>query len=334
MKKHEIVGIENALIDILVKSSDEEIEKLGLKKGVMQLVESDEQKKLLASLENSDAEYELGGSTANALRGAAVLGAKTLYSSALGNDKWNDIFRKRLAELNIADRTVIKEGQTGSCAVLVTPDAERTMNTFLGACRLYSREDLPVSDIESCSIFFSTGYVWDMPNQIDAIEEAVRLAKASGALFALDIADPFVVSRNGERFKEMAASDLIDILFANADEAKMLTGKEGEHAAAELHKNIPLVAVKVGSKGSFVAHNGKIEKVGIFPTEPVDSTGAGDMYAGGFLFGLAKGCDPLTCAKIGSFLAADNISRIGVRLSSDIKEKIVKAVPEIKEIIV
>lgn len=330
MKKYEIAGIENALIDILVRSTDEEISLLGLKKGVMQLVESEEQKRLLESLDNKNTEIELGGSVANALRGAAALGARTLYSSALGKDKWRDVFRKRLLELGIEDRTVEKDGFTGSCAVLVTPDAERTMNTYLGACRMYSKDDIPMEDIKNCSIFFSTGYVWDMPNQIEAIEEAVSVARNSGALFALDVADPFVVSRSGGRFMEMAKSGLIDIIFANAEESEMMTGKKGRDAAEYLGKYVPVAAVKAGKDGSYVFSGDSVAKIDIYPAEAVDSTGAGDMYAGGFLFGITRGFDPVLCAKIGSVLAADNISRTGVRLSPDIKMKLLDYIPELK----
>lgn len=328
MKKTiDITAVENALIDLLVHVDEETITRNHLDKGIMKLVDQDVQAQLLASV-GAQAEVETGGSAANVLRGAAALGATASYSSAIGDDRNGRLFKERLAALGITDRTRVHPGQTtGSCVVLVTPDAERTMNTHLGACREYVPADLPADDIAATQLFFTTGYMWDTPNQIEAVETALVLARRAGAKIALDVADPFAVNRSGDAFRQLMEDGLIDILFANAEEAKMLVDAEGETAALKIAEQVPLVAVKAGSEGSFVATGGSIFRAEIFPVTAVDSTGAGDMYAGGFLFGVARGLDPLTCARLGSFLAADNIARIGVRLSADIREKAAAAIP-------
>jgi sugar/nucleoside kinase (ribokinase family) len=326
-KTIDITAVENALIDLLVHVEDDAIVRNGLDKGIMKLVDQDVQTQLLASV-GAQAEVETGGSAANVLRGAAALGAKASYSSAIGDDRNGRLFKERLAALGITDRTRVHPGQaTGSCVVLVTPDAERTMNTHLGACREYVPADLPADDIAATQIFFTTGYMWDTPNQIEAVETALVLARRAGAKIALDVADPFAVNRSGDAFRQLMEDGLIDILFANAEEAKMLVDAEGEAAALKIAEQVPLVAVKAGSAGSFVASGGTVHRAEIFPVTAVDSTGAGDMYAGGFLYGVSRGLDPLTCARLGSFLAADNISRIGVRLSVDIREKAAAAIP-------
>ncbi len=319
----DICAIENALFDHLVRATDAEFQKLNLTKGVMQLVSSETQKELLTNLNARSIETELGGSAANTIKGASMLGAKTVYSSKVGNDIYGINFTKRLIELGITERLAISnETQTGTCVVVVTPDGERTMNTNLGACREYQKSELPENDIRKSKILFTTGYMWDTENQIEAIEHAIAFAKECNTKIALDVADPFAVNRSREVFWKHLNSKNIDILFANAEEAHMLIESRGAEAAKKLAEYVEIAVVKDGANGAFISYQGKVSHLPAIPTAVVDTTGAGDMFAGGFLFALTKELSIEMCGCIGSILASDTISYLGVRLSSDIFNKI------------
>lgn len=322
----DVTAIENALVDLLVRGDDASVSQLGLTKGTMKLVESDEQRTILEKIGDLHTEIELGGSAANALRGMATLGAKTSYSSAIGNDSYGSQFAKRMTEIGIINRlsTIELGAHTGTCLVVVTPDGERTLNTHLGACRIYTKPFVPVDDIAKSKIFFTTGYVWDTPNQIEAIEFAVAEAVRQKTLVALDVADPFVVSRSGDVIHRHMKNGHIDILFANAEEAHMLVGCKGADAAKIIGQSVPLAVVKDGAHGAYVWFNGEVIHIPTTPVKPVDTTGAGDMFAGGFLYGLVKGYSIELAGKIAVTLAGDTILHMGVRLSKDIIERVRK----------
>jgi sugar/nucleoside kinase (ribokinase family) len=318
----DVCAVENALVDMLVRASDADIEGLGMTKGIMQLVGADDQKAVLERLGSRTVEVELGGSAANALRGLAILGAQTSYSSVVGRDKYGEAFAKRLKELSIMNNLQLSSSPTGTCLVVVSPDGERTMNTHLGACREYSKTFVPTTDIRRSKIFFTTGYCWDTPNQIEAIEHAVQSAQKAGTKVAIDVADPFAVARSRAVFVRLMDAGSVDILFANAEEAQTLVGCKGLQAAKILADKVAVVAVKDGANGAYVAMNGNVSFVPSVPTNVVDTTGAGDMFAAGFLFGLVRGYSVEMCGRIGTLMASDNISHMGVRLSSDIATRI------------
>jgi sugar/nucleoside kinase (ribokinase family) len=181
---------------------------------------------------------------------------------------------------------------------------------------------VPTTDIRRSKIFFTTGYCWDTPNQIEAIEHAVQAAHKVGTKVAIDVADPFAVTRSRAVFVRLMDAGQVDILFANAEEAQMLVGCKGLDAAKILSEKVPVVAVKDGSNGAYVAMNGSVSFVPAVATNVVDTTGAGDMFAAGFLFGLVRGYSVEMCGRIGTLMASDNISHMGVRLSSDIASRI------------
>lgn len=322
----DVCALENALVDLLIEAEDEDLHRLKLKKGIMQLVDPETQESVVCSLGHRKIEIEVGGSAANALHGMATLGAKTCYSSTVGRDRYGSSFKNRLHELHILDRTNTSDKPTGTCVVLVTPDGERTMNTHLGACRDYQKAHVPEGDIRAAKLFFTTGYVWDTSAQVEAIEHAIAVAKAAGTPIALDVADPFAVSRTGERFRELMETGTIDILFANADEAQMLVGRQGEAAARAIGQKVRLAVVKAGAHGAYLAADGVVIHIPAIPTKVVDTTGAGDMFAGGFLFGLVCGYSIEICGKIGCILASDTISHMGVRLAPDIGARVHEAI--------
>jgi sugar/nucleoside kinase (ribokinase family) len=317
----DVTSIENALVDLLVRAEDSDVAELGMSKGVMQLVSAETQVRVLANLGKLTTEVELGGSAANALRGLALLGSKVSYSSCIGRDEYGKAFSARLESLGIRNRLATKpEAVTGTCLVVVTPDAERTLNTHLGACLHYEKSFVPEEDIRHSKIFFTTGYVWDTPGQIKAIEHALEVAKAAQVKVAFDVADPFVVQRWGQGLLQML-EERAHVVFANALEAQMLVGCTGEAAARKLGQKVSLAVVKDGAKGAYICAGEKLVFVPSLPVSVVDTTGAGDMFAGGFLYGLTKGYDLERCGKIATLLASDTITHMGVRLSKNVPEK-------------
>ena len=318
----DIVGIENALLDLLVRASDEDIGRLGLSRGTMKLVERAEQAAILEAVGGLQPEIQSGGSCANVLRAVARLGAKASYSSAVGSDAYGEAFTDDLDQHKVRDRcAVLDSGATGTSVILVSPDGERTMNTHLGACRDYAPAHVPHEDLRDTRIFFTTAYIWDTPNQIDAIEAAMATAREAGCKIALDLADPFAVDRSRTTIHELLDAGL-DLVFANAEEARIMTGLEPHAAVKELAKKVDVAAVKIGADGALVASGDTTIEIDAHPVDVVDTTGAGDCFAAGFLHGLIRELPLETCGHIASALAADTITHMGVRLSDGIEDRI------------
>ena len=322
----ELVGIENAILDLLVRVEDRHLDEMGLDKGIMKLVTAEEQEAILDHVLKRDGEVlqpeiEAGGSCANVLRAASLLGVAASYSSAVAGDDTGRLFERGLDASRVRNRLARIDGVTGTSVVLVTPDGERTMNTHLGVCRQYRPEHVPADDIRRSRIFFTTGYIWDTPNQIDAIEHAIEVARGAGVRLAIDLADPFAVGRSRDhllRHRERG----FDILFANAEEARMMTGRGPEAAAAELSETIDVVAVKDGVRGAWVRRGDEVHHVPAHRVDVVDTTGAGDCFAAGFLYGLLRELPIRTCCEVGIAMAADTITHLGVKLSPDIRERL------------
>lgn len=318
----DVVAIENALIDLLIRANDIDLKSFGMTKGIMQLVDEDTQSKLLKNLGRAKPEIELGGSASNAMRGMAILGSITSYSSAVGNDSYGKAFASRMLELGIVNRLSIIEGEhTGSCVVVVTPDGERTLNTFLGACRSYKPAFVPYDDIAKSKIFFSTGYMLDTQGQIDALHSAIDFALFHNVKVAFDVADPFVIKRHGQK-TIFSLLEKVHLAFLNAEEAKMLIGQTPEKAAIEMSKIVQLSVIKDGENGAYVSYDGNITFIPAKKVEVADTTGAGDMFAGGFMFGLCKGLSIEQAGQIATILASDTVSYMGVRLSSNIRSQV------------
>lgn len=318
----DVVSIENALIDLLIRANDSDVKTFGMAKGVMQLVDEETQKNVLKNLGNTRPEVELGGSASNALRGMAILGSKTSYSSSVGNDAYGKAFASRMQELGIVNRlSVIDNIHTGTCLVVVTPDGERTLNTYLGACRSYVPSFIPFDDIAKSKIFFSTGYMLDTQGQIEALHSAIDYSLKCNVKVAFDVADPFVIKRHDQK-TVFSLLEKTHLVFLNAEEARILLNKEPERAAIELSKTIELSVVKDGEKGAYIAYNGNVIFIPAKKVEVADTTGAGDMFAGGFMFGLCNGLTFEQSGQIATLLASDTVSYMGVRLSSNIRSQV------------
>ncbi len=318
---YDVVGIGNAIVDALTFCDDAFLANLGLIKGSMSLVDGTRAAELYRTI--GPGQECSGGSAANTLAGMASLGAKTAFIGKVSGDQFGSVFMHDLRSVGVHFTTVPAAGDiaTAMCLVLVTPDAQRTMATYIGACSLLYEQDIDEKLIEQAAVIYVEGYLWDTENAKAAIRKAMTLARSHGRKIAFTLSDVFCVDRHRKEFLEMIGRD-IDILFANENELKSLYQTDGIDAAlAKAHGACPIVACTRSEKGSVVLTAAAVEVV---PAQRVvkviDTTGAGDLYAAGFLFGLTRGWDLKTCAALGNRCAAEIITQIGARSLRPLKE--------------
>jgi len=316
-----IYGIGNPLIDIIINAKDKDLNNLGLDKGVMHLVEEKRQKEILSYFSELIPIYHPGGSAPNTLLACSAFGINSLITGKIGKDKFGAIYIKQAKRFGVIPVLVQGDGPTGSSIIIVTPDGERTMNTHLGMCQRFSKDDLDIQKLSRSRFLYFTGYMWDTDSQKTAIKTAINFAKENKIKIIFDLADPFVVKRNKEEFLQIIEKD-IDIVFANKSELEILFNTEDYNISSSmLGKIVNIAGVKLGKKGSIVIENNTQT---LLPPRPIiakDSTGAGDMYAAGFISSLCKGSDPIEAGKIGGFVAEEIIQQTGAQLNlNKIKE--------------
>lgn len=314
MKTYDVVGICNALVDILIKVEEDDIKALGLTKGIMHLVDAPRQLEVLTHFHAHPNTLELGGSAMNAIRTLAQLGKKTAFAGMVSDDEFGERIIKRMQQLQIAGHLGRSHEKTGSCVILITPDGERTMNTHLGASRLYGEAEVPHSEIAASKLLHFCGYQWDTDGQKSAIGKAVATAKAHETIVSFDVADPFVVDRNRETFLKVIAEDA-DVVFSNKEEARMLFGSTPEDAAARIAQMGAVAVIKLGAEGALVRRGDEVHRIKPVPTQVMDTTAAGDMFAAGFLYGYTSGKPLAVCGKMAATMASDVISRVGATVS-------------------
>ena len=315
----DIVGIGNAIVDVLTTTDDSLLERLSLNKGSMTLIDENTARELYEITTNSV--QSSGGSVANSLACVAKLGGKAAFIGRVKNDKLGKIFTKEISNTGTIFKTPPSSSgpSTARCLIFVTPDAQRTMCTYLGASVLLEPKDLDLSAVKEGKILYLEGYLWDNPAAKNAFIKAAEIAKNAGRKVALSLSDSFCVNRHRESFIKLV-EDYIDILFANEDEIKALYETPSLNTSLEKLKNTcELAAITIGEKGSILITNGK--EINIDPFifgKAVDTTGAGDLYAGGFLKGLADGLKPELAAKIGSICAGLIVTQLGSRSKNDL----------------
>jgi sugar/nucleoside kinase (ribokinase family) len=320
-KEFDLCGLGNSLVDILLELTDDEFSALGFEKGTMRLVEPDEQKKLLAAFRDHEPRLISGGSVANSVIACSQLGGKGAFIGCVGDDRYGLHYSGEFDELGIEFCSAPLVGETtGTCVSIITPDAERTMRTSLAVSSHLAARHVDAERIHESEWLFIEGYVFANPHTGQhAIREALRAAKANGTLVALTCSDAFVPQVFGEPFH--AALKESDLLFCNATEAVAVAGGAD---AAEAFKNlkdlVPNCVVTDGPNGAFVRFHGAEHHVPAFPCEPKDLTGAGDMFAGSFLYGITHGVPPAKAARAANFLAMKVITQIGARLHHGAKQ--------------
>lgn len=324
----DVVAVGSALVDVLAHTTDDFLARVGLTKGSMTLVNLEDAARIYEEM-GSGIEVS-GGSAANTVAGVAMLGGAAGYVGKVAADDLGEVFLHDIVAVGVevgrlrdsmgrADAS--RDVATGRCLVFVTADGERTMATHLGVASTLGPDDLDEALVARAKIVYLEGYLWDVESAKAAMRRTTELAHANDALVALTVSDPFCVRRHQREFLELLRDD-IDVLFANEEEAMLLFGARSFDAAiAAIAETGLLGAITRGPAGSVVVGSG--EPI-VVPAEPVarvvDTTGAGDLYAAGFLYGLTHGQDPEDCAFLGGKCAAEVISHLGARPETDLRE--------------
>ncbi len=324
-----VYGIGNPLIDVLVQVTEQEVSDLGLHKDTMNLISLDKRLELTEFIKSrKQPTFSCGGSCPNTVITLASLGIETTLAGKVGHDEYGDIYRQRLSSLGVKDSLAVSQDNvTGSSIILITPDSERTMNTYLGANRDFCPDDVIASEVANADFFHFTGYMWDSENQKQSILKALEIAKANNVKVSFDIADPFAVGRYHDAFLELITQSC-DIVFANKDEARIMFDNYDPYECCKtMGKLCETAVVKNGKKGSFISYRRQMFEIPVQgPQTPVDTTGAGDTYAAGFLYGLCMGKDVQSSGAIASTLAGQIIRQVGAQFSQ-------KRIPELKAMI-
>jgi len=318
--RYDLVAIGNAIVDVIARSDDAFLETQQLPKGGMILIDADRAEELYAEM--GPGQEISGGSVANSMAGASALGRQCAFVGQLANDQLGEVFAHDIRAAGIDFDVAALETQppTGRCLIFVTDDAQRTMGTFLGAAQNLSKESIDPQIVADSAILYLEGYLWDPELPRAAMQYAMQIARQNRRKIALTLSDTFCVDRHRDGFIEQIKGGNIDILFAN--EAEILSLCESEDLQASVKQTaqyVDILVVTQGGDGAMAAQGGEIYKVAAEPVaQVVDTTGAGDLFAAGFLSGYVEGRPIQDCLTIGSMAAAEIISHYGARIMSDL----------------
>jgi hypothetical protein len=310
---HDVAGLCNAIVDTLVLLDDAALAGLGRPRGIMHLVEPGAWEAALLRYGTPDTEVHAGGSGANTLSGLGLLGARAVFRGQVGDDAMGRRFSASLLEACGGHALAVAEGlRTGTCLALVSrEDHERTMLVDLGAAPLLPDLGPFAETIRRSRVFHCTGYALQ-GGPIRAVAlEGMEVARRAGRAVSVDVSDPFVVRDLGDDLWRVLKRT-VDLVFLNEEEARALTdGAGAEEALERIGAHVPTVVVKLGRRGSLVMHDGVVTPVGIHPVQAVDTTGAGDAYAAGFLFGYTRGWDAARCGRLGARVSSLVVGQLG-----------------------
>src|SRR5688572_7443790 len=326
-KKFDVTAIGNAIVDVIAQADDALLAAHNLPKGAMNLIDADMAEKLYDVM--GPGKEASGGSAGNTIAGVAMLGGSTAYIGKVADDQLGKIFTHDIRAAGVTYDTAPLTGglPTARSLIFVTPDAQRTMQTFLGACTQLGPEDIDMAHITSSQVVYMEGYLWDLPRAKQAMLSAAMQAKESGVKVSLTLSDAFCVARFREEFLELAEK-YVDILFANESEILSLYQTEDfDEALQKVRKHCEIAALTRSEKGSVVVDGDDVHVIDAQPgVKVVDTTGAGDAYAAGFLYAYTQGLDLKTCGKLGGAMAAKVISEYGPRSEAAEVKKIKAAV--------
>jgi len=310
-----IIGIGNALIDVLAVLEDETtLQKVGLPKGSMQLIDEKKLEEINNLFSTMPTHLATGGSAANTILGLACMGAKTGFIGKIGEDNYGNFFKENCIENDIEEKLLVSDLPSGVASTFITPDGERTFGTYLGAAAALKAEDLTPDLFKGYTYLYIEGY---LVQDHTMILRAIELAKEAGLQICLDLSSYNIVENDLEFFT-LLVNKYADIVFANEEEAKALTGKEPAEALNEISRMCSVAIVKIGSQGSLIKKGTCTTHVPAIEVEKVvDTTGAGDYFSAGFLYGLTCGYSLEKCAQIGSILAGNVIQVVGTNLSKE-----------------
>jgi sugar/nucleoside kinase (ribokinase family) len=319
MKKHHVYGIGNALVDIEIEVEPSFLEDKAIDKGLMTLVEQDRQEELLSSVSGQVHKRSCGGSAANTMIAVSHLGGRGFYSCKVANDESGDFYFTDLVESGVQTNLhgERKEGITGKCMVFITPDADRTMNTFLGITQTFSNEEIIESELSDSEWLYIEGYLVTSPSGKEAAITAYEIAKKSGVKIAITLSDPGMAEYFGDGLREMIGEG-VDLLFCNEEEALKFSKKENlDDALEELKKVAKNIAITAGPKGALLFDGQNKIKIEAKEVRAVDTNGAGDLFAGSFLYALTNGHDFESAGKLACACASQLVTSFGARLGKD-----------------
>ncbi|AKP50714.1 adenosine kinase [Cyclobacterium amurskyense] len=317
-KKYDVTGIGNALVDIEFEVSDPFLDKYGIEKGLMTLVDEDRQGELMSAINTKTSKLQCGGSAANSIIAVSQFGGKSYYCCKVANDELGRFFIEDMKEAGVnhnLDPFKLEEGITGKCLVMVTADAERTMNTFLGITEKFSTSQINEEAIKDSKYLYIEGYLITSENAKEAMMSAKKIAEENNVKVAITFSDPAMVKYFGESFKEVIGSG-VDMLFANEEEAMLYTGKDNlSEAGEELKKIAKHFVITQGKNGALIYDGETFIDIAPYPTVAVDTNGAGDMFAGAFMYGITNGHSYASSGKLASMASSKIVSQFGPRLS-------------------
>jgi sugar/nucleoside kinase (ribokinase family) len=320
--RYDVLGIGNAIVDVIARTEEDFLLKQGMNKGTMALIDEPRAEAIYAAM--GPAIETSGGSAANTIVGLASLGARTAFIGKVKSDVLGRAFTHDIRAAGVAFTTPpASDGpSTARCYVLVTPDGERTMNTYLGAAQALSPADIDADLVASSAVLYLEGYLWDPKDAKDAFVKAAKIAHNTERTVALTLSDAFCVGRYRSEFLHLMRSKTVDLIFANEAELHSLyETSDFDTAVRALRADVGAAVVTRSEKGCLVVSPDGTEAVPAFPVERVvDTTGAGDLFAAGFLSGLARGADDRTCGRLGALAAAEVIQHLGARPETSLKD--------------
>jgi len=320
--RYDVIAIGNAIVDVIAPCQDSLIDELQLNRGGMTLVDTERARELYDAM--GPARETSGGSAANTLAGLAALGAQCAFIGQVADDQLGEVFTHDIHAVGIDFDTPARadDPPTGRCLIFVTPDGQRTMNTFLGASQFLPAHLINEEAIGGASVLYLEGYLWDPEEPRAAMRRAIEAARSAGRKVAFTLSEVFVIDRHGDDFRALIRDGLIDILFANEHELAALTGESDFHAGIQqLAPKVPVLVVTRSAQGAVAVANGEQAEVAAEPIgQVVDTTGAGDQFAAGFLFGHVRGRPLEECLRLGAICAAEVISHYGPRCEADLQQ--------------
>jgi len=320
VSRFDVVAVGNAMVDVLTYEDDAFVARTGVERGATTLVDAGRSEEIYAEM--GPATEISGGSAGNTAAGLASFGGRAAYIGRVADDAFGKVFAHDLRSLGVHfDSPVATDGPpTGRCLVIVTPDAQRTMCTYLGAGAELDVQYVDEAVIEAAAVTYLEGYVWDPPPAKAAVRRAAEIAHRADRRVALTLSDPFCVDRHRAEFLELVEFD-VDILFANEHEITSLYEVETfDEALHHVRGHCEIAALTRGALGSIIVAGDDVHVIDSHPTQVVDTTGAGDLYAAGFIYGFTHGKDLATCGKLGSLAAAEVISHLGARPAQPLAE--------------
>jgi len=318
MTDFHVYGLGNALVDVEIEIEVEELSRIGVDKGVMTLIDEARHSELLSHVHGKQHRRACGGSAANTIIAVAQLGGKSFYSCRIGNDETGDFYFTDLHSegvLTNLEHTPREEGVTGKCLVMITPDADRTMNTFLGITSELKPSLLDVESLNRSQFLYIEGYLASSESAVETAVEAIKMARAAAVPVAFSLSDPAMVQFCRDGLDTMLDGG-VELLFCNEDEALAYTGAESVTAACEQLKKIAnRFAITLGAKGALIFDGEQYHEIAPFAVKAIDTNGAGDLFAGSFLYALTQGLPENIAGNIASFASSRLVTAFGPRLN-------------------